>query len=365
MAGRGGRAYAPRVPTVDPTRCPACGQPNACGIAAGKTRCEDCWCAQVRIDPAVLAALPPDAGAACLCRACASLPPPPPADPHGDVTATTDAGGRPAFRLRGRGGEVLVARTGAQVLSWTRPDGDVLFTGSTEAFAAGKAVRGGVPLVFPWFNEHATDKSLPAHGFARTAEWHAAAVGPGARLRLALADDERTRALWPHRFLLWCDVALDDRLHVTLTARNVDDRPWSFEEALHTYFALGDVGTASVHGLEGVPCVEHAKEPAPAWDPAAPTTFVAETDRVYQGVPPRIELRAPSLARTLELTTVGADSAIVWTPWPTKAARLSGLGPDDWRRFCCVESANVKQAARTLAPGAAHALRLTIAVRPA
>jgi glucose-6-phosphate 1-epimerase len=313
------------------------------------------------IAPTALAALPTTAvGRACVCRACADAPPPAPADPDGSATAATDPGGRPAFVLRAGGSEAWIARTGGQVLSWRRASGDVLWTGSAEPYAAGKAVRGGIPIVFPWFNEHATDRALPAHGFARTADWRLAALGPGARARLTLADDERTRALWPHRFELTLDVALAEQLHVTLTVRNTDATAWRCEEALHTYFAVGDVRTATVHGLEGVPCREHALAPEPAWDPHAPLAFRAETDRVFQGVPERLELHAPALARRVHLATVGARSTVVWTPWPAKAARLSGLGPDDWQRFCCVESANIKEAAVALAPGAAHVLRLSL-----
>ncbi|MFN9333218.1 MAG: cysteine-rich CWC family protein [Planctomycetota bacterium] len=350
---------------VDPSLCPLCGLANACAVAAGATRCEDCWCGGVTIAEANVAQTPNAArGRACLCRVCATMPAPAAADTEGSAEPATDPGGRPAYRLRSRDGEALVARTGAQVLSWRRADGDVLWTGSTEPYAAGKAVRGGIPIVFPWFNEHPTDRGLPAHGFARTAEWQLASLGPGARLRLTLADDERTRAMWPRRFLLALDVALADRLHVTLTVRNTDGVDWPFEEALHTYFAVGDVRTATVHGLEGVPCREHAQAPDPAWDPRAPLAFRAETDRVFQGVPERLDLRAPALARCVRLATLGARSTIVWTPWPTKAARLSGLGPDDWQRFCCVESANVREATVSLPAGAAHTLRLSLAAEP-
>ncbi len=355
-------AYAGGVDVVDPARCPLCGLANDCALAAGAARGADCWCAGATIPAATLAAASAATrGRACVCSACAALPTPAPADPAGTAAPATDAGGRPAFCLRAHGGEALVARTGAQVLSWRRADGDVLWTGSTEPYAAGKAVRGGIPVVFPWFNEHATDRTLPPHGFARTADWRLVALGPGARVRLALTDDERTRALWPHRFALTLDVALADELHVTLTARNTGAASWAFEAALHTYFAVGDVRTATVHGLEGVPCREHAQAPESSWDPMAPLAFRAETDRVFQGVPERLELRAPALGRRTRLATVGARSAIVWTPWPTKASRLSGLGPDDWQRFCCVESANVREAAITLPSGAAHALRLSLA----
>lgn len=353
---------------VDPARCPLCGLPNACAIAAGATRCEDCWCGAVRIAPATLAAIPPAAqGRACLCRACATAPDPlaGAGDPAGAAAEAADPGGRPAVRLTAGAGEALVARLGAQVLAWRGPVGDVLWTGSAEAYAPGKAVRGGVPIVFPWFGARAGDPTKPQHGFARTLDWRLAALGPGARARFVAQDDDATRALWPHRFTLTFDVALADRLDLALTVVNRGEQPFAYEEALHTYFALGDVEAASVHGLEGAACVEHAKAPDPRADLRAPVRFRAETDRVYQGAPARIELRAPALGRAVTLDAPAARSAIVWSPWPAKAATLSGLGPDDWRRFCCVETANVGPAARTLPPGGRATLRLTLSARPA
>jgi len=354
------------VADVDPARCPLCGQPTACAIAAGATRCEDCWCGAVCIAPATLAAIPPAAvERACVCRACATTPDPLVGcgDADGTAVATTDPGGRPAVRLTAACGEALVAQLGAQVLSWRDRTGDVLWIGSAEAYAAGKAVRGGAPIVFPWFGAHPDDPTKPQHGFARTLMWRVASLGPGARARFVADDDEATQALWPHRFHLAFDVALADRLELALTVVNRGDAPLRYEEALHTYFALGDVTTASVHGLEAADCVEHAKAPDPHADLRAPVRFRAETDRVYQDAPARIELRAPALGRVVALVAPEARSAIVWSPWPAKASTLSGLGPDDWLRFCCVETANVKQAARTLAPGARATLRLTLSAR--
>jgi glucose-6-phosphate 1-epimerase len=280
------------------------------------------------------------------------------------VVWTVDPGGRRALQLEAAGGRVLVALCGAQVLSWHTRDGDVLWTASKPEYAAGKPVRGGIPVVFPWFGDHRSDPKLPAHGFARTLEWRLERAGPGPRIVLTTGDDERTRQLWPHAFRLQFEVALDTELSMALRVHNPGPQPLSFEAALHTYFGVGDVHQASVHGLERVACTETATAPEVDWDPAAPLRFRAETDRVFHGAPDRIELRAPARRRTVVLQARDARSAIVWNPWPAKTARLSQMIADDWTRFCCIETANVRQHAITLAPGAQHTMALRLECLP-
>ncbi|MCC7398373.1 MAG: cysteine-rich CWC family protein [Planctomycetes bacterium] len=361
----------------DSRRCPACGAPNSCAMATAAGAADataPCWCRDVSIDPRTLAALPAAArGVACLCRACATGRMPAARDNDGDVrcnapmpclppgvTLTKDPGGRDALQLTGAAGTVLVAMCGAQVLSWRVASGDVLWTASRGEFAAGKAVRGGIPLVFPWLGNHPHDRTLPAHGVVRTLDWRFVRAAATPEVVLETNDTEHTRRLWPHAFHCELTVRVADGLDLTWTTTNTDDVPLRFEEALHSYFAVGDVLTASVHGLEGVACTETASEPEPAWDPHAPLRFRAETDRIFHGVGDHLELDAPALSRRVQLHTTHAHSTIVWNPWPAKGDRMTQMAPGDWRRFCCVETANVREHAVTLGPGERHTLRLVL-----
>ncbi len=276
------------------------------------------------------------------------------------LTSVQDSGGRDALRLHGKAGTVELSLLGAQVLSFHTEAGDVLFTGSTAEHAPGKPVRGGIPLVFPWFGDHPTDKKLPAHGFARTQTWRVVGTAPGPEVTLETTDDATTRALWPHAYRLQFTVSVATTFSLRLRIENRGQAAFRCEEALHTYFAVGDVHSAAVHGLEGVPHTETAVAPEGAWDHGAPLRFRAETDRVFHGTPDTIELRAPALRRVVTLASRNARTAIVWTPWPTKAARLSGLGADDWQRFCCIETGNARQHALELAPGQSHTLELQL-----
>ena len=345
-------------------RCPICGGDNECGVAAANkhaaTHCSDgakatCWCFDVQIPDAALQRIPKEAvGHTCICRRCSMAQ----ATASG-VTTTRDPGGREAIVLEANGQRVLIATTGAQVLSYHVHGKDVLWTASAPEYLPNKPVRGGVPVVFPWFGDHKTDPQLPAHGFARSLTWQTEANGP-ATVTFTCQDTEQTRAIWNHAFRVALTVSLDEALTLAMVVTNSGDQEFQFEAALHSYFAAGEIHEASVHGLQGVPFVEHAREPEGDWDSNAPIQFRAETDRVFQHVPDELTLRAQTLARTVTLRSNNAGSAIVWNPWPNKTARLSQMRTDDWRSFVCIETANVADHAVTLAPGAQHEMTLRI-----
>jgi glucose-6-phosphate 1-epimerase len=193
--------------------------------------------------------------------------------------------------------------------------------------------------------------------------WRVAAAEAGPCVTLELTDTEATQAMWPHAFRVQLQIALGDNLRLALTIDNRGSEPFACEEALHTYFAVGDVHRAVVRGLEDVTFVEHAVAPAADPDPSAPIRFRAETDRVFEGVPTRIEIDAPALDRTVVLDAEDAHSAIVWNPWPAKTARLSQMAPDDWQRFVCVETGNVHTRPLRLLPGQTHTMALTLSCR--
>lgn len=299
-----------------------------------------------------------DLGRACICAQCFSDGMSKSAT---GVTKVTDPGNRAAYRLEDHEQSVTISKTGAQILSFTTAHGDVLWTASAPEYHPGKPVRGGIPVVFPWFGDHKTDPAMPAHGFARSLEWNCTAMDT-ASVTLTCSDSKSTRSLWNFAFRCDLQITLDEDLQVTMTVTNTGDQEISFEQALHTYFASGDIHEASVHGLQNVPFTEHAREPVDAWDPSQPICFRAETDRVFQHVPDEISLHAKTLGRTVKLRTDNSRSTVVWNPWPNKTARLSQMLADDWRSFVCIESANVGEHCIQLAPNASHTMTLAISV---
>jgi glucose-6-phosphate 1-epimerase len=256
---------------------------------------------------------------------------------------------------RGMTGELYLQ--GAQVTAW-QPAGarPVIFTSSHAIFAPGKAIRGGVPVIFPWFGPHPTDPKAPQHGVARTAAWQldrVEAANEAVTFELSLAAAG---------FALAYRVAFGADLWLSLAASNTTDQSASFEEALHTYFAVSDVERVVVTGLEASTHIDKTVNFARVAPAGVPLTLVKETDSVYLDVPDRLAITDPGWHRRIVIDKAGAASAIVWNPWPEKAAAMSDLGADNWRGFICVETGNVADDDINLPAGATHEMRTRISI---
>ena len=242
----------------------------------------------------------------------------------------------------------------------------VLFLSASSLFAPGKAIRGGVPVIFPWFGPRAGHPESPAHGFARTMPWHieslSCADGASLSLTLRLDSDDATRALWPHDFILRHRIAIGAHLGMTLGVTNTSAAPFQFEEALHTYLAVADVRQASVSGLEGVTYIDKVDRLARKTQDAAPIRITGETDRVYLDTAATCILTDPGLTRRVTVETSGSRSTVLWNPWVAKAHAMADFGDDEWPGMICIETANAADNALTLAPAATHTMRAAVRV---
>ena len=259
---------------------------------------------------------------------------------------------------------------GGQVLLWQphTQSNPVLWLSDAARYAPGKAIRGGIPVCWPWFGSPAAPPGSakpagPAHGFARTQSWRVdgtqALAGGQTRLRLRLADTPATRALWPAAFALELQITIGDTLGLALRTSNTGADPMVITEALHTYFRIGDIGSTKVEGLAGARYFDAAGPAAGAGEARraqdGAVHFDGEVDRVYDsGAPCWIDDLI--LQRRIHIAASGSASTVVWNPWDAKAQRLGDLGDDGWRRMVCVESGNARDCALSVAPGASHEL---------
>lgn len=283
--------------------------------------------------------------------------------------------GRIAFRegpggftiavLANQRGSCEICLHGGQVLSY-RPIGHaaVIWRSAHAVYEPGKAIRGGIPVCWPWFGPHPERKDLPAHGFARTMDWKIAGTeysNEKSELRLVLRDTPETLAVWPHRFELELHVILGDNLRVRLTAKNTGDDDFTFTEALHGYYMVRQIADVCVMGLEGAKFTDSLVPGSAPQTEENPIVFRAETDRIYSD-DGEVVISDPGIGRELVLSKSGSGSTVVWNPWIAKSQRMSDFGDDEYLRMLCVEQANIGDAAVTLAPGKSHTLSLSINV---
>ena len=276
------------------------------------------------------------------------------------VRTEPGGGGLPRVVVEGPAGSAEIYLHGAHVTRW-RPAGgdDVLFLGAQSRYVPGAAIRGGVPICFPWFGPKADAPQAPSHGFARVSEWTlegAREVDDDVVVTLSLTDSDATRAsAWPHPFRATLRVTVGARLVLAFEVHNTGSDPITFEEALHTYLAVADARSVVVRGLEGdryLDKVTGAAAPVPAT--GEPVRLTGETDRIYLDTAGRVTVEDPAGGRHVTVRAEGSRTTVLWNPWAERAAALADLGDDEWTRLVCVETSNVGPAAMTLAPGAAH-----------
>lgn len=272
--------------------------------------------------------------------------------------------------------EALVAVQGAHLAEW-RPEGQeaALWLSRRTEWKAGKAIRGGIPVIWPWFGprtevvnpEPAGASKSGSHGFARTSEWKllfAGVAGADVHLQWGLEPSEVSRAAGFDGFRVAYEMVIGRELALRLTVANQGPGELRYEEALHTYLGVSDVERATIRGLEGTEFLDKRDGSARKREGDGPLVLREWTDRVYLDTEATCTVRDEGRSRELEVSKDRSRSTVVWNPWPAGSAGLADMEPDGWREMLCVESANVGEAAVTLQPGEAHTTGVRLRVQP-
>ena len=268
------------------------------------------------------------------------------------VTFSEGQGGLPRVLLsHATGGTAEIYLLGATVTSWKQPKhGEVLFLSSKAQFLGGKAIRGGVPLIFPQFSG---DGPLPAHGVARSRSWEICACTSdqqsGTTVVFRLQASAETRAIWDWDFELTFEVSLSERLAMTLQIKNTGTRPLTYQSALHTYFRVSDISETTSTGFAGLAYRDNVLGKMGIED-RNDIEITEETDRVYKNGPSHLQVIDSSGGRTIDIEKQNLSDAVLWNPWIEKAAKLSDLADDEFREFVCVEVGDILTP-QTLQPG--------------
>ena len=255
---------------------------------------------------------------------------------------------------------------GAQITSWQPAGtGEVIFLSERSHWQEGKAIRGGIPVCFPWFRAKSDDPHAPSHGFVRTKEWHlesiSAVPGDAVCARFSTGSDDASRKWWPFEFRLEYAITVGKSLKLELAMTNAGDRGLKFEEALHTYFRVGDARQARVMGLDGVSYLDN-REGNLEKKQAGDLILTRQTDNAYRNATGAVEIVDPVLKRRVRTSKHNSASAIVWNPWSDGAAGLADLAEDEWQSMLCVEGGNIIDSAVALQPGKSYSITVVIDV---
>jgi len=265
--------------------------------------------------------------------------------------------------------EAIVYLHGAHLTHY-QPQGDrpVLFTSRVSRFLPNQPIRGGVPIVFPWFGPHGGDPSAPMHGFARIAAWNLEAVeretDGAVALAFSLESVRATHPGWSHAYAARYSVRIGPRLELSLEVSNPSDQTVTYEEALHTYLAVADIHAVAVHGLAGTTYIDKTDGMKRKTQGPESLGISAETDRVYLGTQATCTVEDRAGGRRLVVEKQGSDATVVWNPWIAKAKAMPDFGDDEWSRMLCIETVNAADYPVQLPPRGAHQLCAVIRSEP-
>lgn len=258
----------------------------------------------------------------------------------------------PAVRAR-------VSLQGAQVTDCV-PAGQLplLWMSPTDPQAPDTALRGGIPLCWPWF---ADARPGPAHGIARTSHWQLQAAGSteaGVQLVLQLPEQELRRQLPDEHWSVQVEILLGQDLQIILTSTNMGNRAQVLSQALHSYLPVSDIDRVRISGLEGATYIDKLASNSRARQ-EGPLLFSEEVDRIYIGTRADVTLHEEN-HDVLVVERGNSDSVVIWNPWLTKALRLSQFPENGYRQMVCIEAANAGPDARIIQPGQSHSLSTRI-----
>ena len=273
----------------------------------------------------------------------------------GHVSIEPGPGELVTVKVRNAHAEACISLAGGHVMSYV-PNGqqDVLWMSPNSAYTVGKALRGGIPVCWPWFGALPDHADYPMHGLVRTQLWWLAgtrALADGStEVRLRTQDTPETRGLWPCAFAVELAVMVGARLEVALTARNTGEQPFDYTGALHSYLHVGDVSQITVQGLAGTDYLDKVDQYARKHQAGPVQNITRLTDRIYLDTSAPCVIEDPALGRKIRVRKEGSRTTVVWNPGE-KAGDMPEIGAGNETRFVCVESANAAQDVVTVPAG--------------
>jgi len=261
----------------------------------------------------------------------------------------------------------LISTYSGQVLSFHPVDAEdeLLFVSEQAYYQQGKAIKGGIPICWPWFGADPEGIGRPAHGFVRNRQWDILATtvleNGSTQVRLGISDSEETREIWPHPFQLTVQITVGTSLTIELITHNTGTKPITISQALHTYFKVGDISQVQVLGLENHDYFDKADKGLKKCQSGS-IVIDNEVDRIYTETNNDLIIDDASLRRKIHITASGSKTTVVWNPWANIAASMSDLNNSDYQHLLCVETVNAVDDSVDIQPGNKYHLKANYSI---
>lgn len=267
-------------------------------------------------------------------------------------------GGLPKIEIHTAASDAEIYLHGAHVTKFQRKgEQPLLFLSEKSKFQDGHPIRGGVPIIFPWFG--ASEGKTGMHGFARNKTWQLKEISNSSEsvtVKMALSE---ASAEFP-AFLAEYFVTVGETLALELKITNQSNERFSFENCLHTYFAIGEIDAVSVVGLKGAEYLDKTDNFARKKELADQIRFAGEVDRTYLNTTNTTEIHDTKWKRKIIVEKEDSASTVVWNPWIAKSKAMADFGDEEYLRMVCVESGNVSENKIVLPPGKSSSLKINL-----
>lgn len=288
-----------------------------------------------------------------------------PLTPSGRVNFVKGNGGMPMLKIETDSSVAEIYLHGAHVTYFGRKnEPPILWMSKESKFDEKSAIRGGVPLIFPWFGPK---EGKAAHGFARVNAWDLKEieVDDMGRVEVCLQLPESAATAEYSAFKAEYRVLVADHLTLVLQVTNTSkDKVFTFEDCLHTYFNVSDIKEVRISGLQGVRYLDKVDGGAEKLETEDGFAISSEVDRVYQDTKSTVGIHDSGAGRIIQVQKQGSNSTVVWNPWIAKSKAMADFGDEEFHGMACVESGNVGKNRITLKPGEASTLKATLSAVP-
>ncbi|WP_299732741.1 D-hexose-6-phosphate mutarotase [uncultured Endozoicomonas sp.] len=261
--------------------------------------------------------------------------------------------------------EAAISLHGGHLLQF-KPAGekDIIWLSDKAIYSPEKAIRGGIPVCWPWFGTIGS----PSHGFARISPWQLMNWQESEEavvITLGLSASEQTKAIWPHEFSATLTFRLSASLKTTLTVTNTGATPWRWSGALHSYFQIAEATETSITGagkdyIDSLQSVDKCKS-------TGDLLINQSIDRVYTTPDESIIIHDKENQRRLSIRNTGSNAAVIWNPWDEISKGMADMDDDGYKTMVCVESTNFAdnlESGTLLSPEETHQLTTEISILP-